>query len=265
MKAIKRTLLQLGRSLLPGKLKLFVLHYIIATLNPKERQRANWFYNMTSMKWTLQNIKRCGKELNQIIDVGAYEGEWTEEVIRIFPNAKSLMVEGQPTKEPLLQSVANRYPAQVNYAITLVGASPNDAVEFYEMETGSSVLYEQCDANRKKVTRSMTTVDLLVEKHGIKSIDLLKIDVQGYELEVLRGATNALAISELVLLEVSLLPIIKGAPLMPETVRFMDERGFVPYEVCNLMRRPLDDALWQVDMVFVKKTSKLIANHTKGS
>jgi FkbM family methyltransferase len=263
-KAIKRFLLQLGRTVLPSKLKLFLLHYLIAILDLPERRRANRYYNMNNLKWTLQNLGRIGKPLEQIVDVGAYEGEWTDEVLAVFPQARSLMVEGQPAKEPILRSTTAKHGDQVKIAIGLVGSEPKDQVEFYEMETGSSVLYEQCNADRKKVTRSMTTVDLLVEKNGIQRIDLLKIDVQGYELEVLRGATKSLAKTDLVLLEVSLLPIIKGAPLMPETVSFMSERGFTPYEICSLMRRPLDDALWQVDMLFVRRDSALVSNHTKG-
>lgn len=263
-KAIKRFLLQLGRTVLPGRLKLFLLHYIIAILDLPERRRANRYYNMTTLKWTLQNLARIGKPLNQIIDVGAYEGEWTEEVLAVFPKAKSLMVEAQPAKEPILRAVAARHEGQIEFTLNLVGASPKEAVEFYEMETGSSVLHENCNADRKKVVRPMSTVDKLISEHGIKQIDLLKIDVQGYELEVLRGAAHALSLTELVLLEVSFLPIIEGAPLMPETVAFMRERGFVPYEICSLMRRPLDDALWQTDMLFVRTDSPLVANRTKG-
>ncbi len=88
---------------------------------------------------------------------------------------------------------------------------------------------------------------------------LLKVDVQGYELEVLRGGTRTLALAEVVLLEVSLLEYNQGAPLMPEVVAFMASAGFVPYDVCGQFRRETDNALCQIDIMFVRRESALRA------
>jgi hypothetical protein len=38
------------------------------------------------------------------------------------------------------------------------------------------------------------------------------------------------------------------------------QRGFVAYDICGLTRRPLDDALWQADMVFVRQDDVLRAD-----
>ena len=128
------------------------------------------------------------------------------------------------------------------------------------MELGSSVLYENTKADRRKVSRPMTTLDLLAGEHRMERVDLLKLDVQGYELEVLNGAAALLLRADLVLLEVSLLPIIQGAPLMPEVIAFMRARNFVPYDICTHMRRPSDLTLWQVDMLFARADSPLLVN-----
>jgi hypothetical protein len=83
--------------------------------------------------------------------------------------------------------------------------------------------------------------------------NFLKIDVQGYELEVLRGATNSLQAFEAVLLEVAIIEINEGAPLLHEVTTFMAARGFIASEICEIHRRPLDKAMSQIDVIFVRR------------
>jgi len=48
-------------------------------------------------------------------------------------------------------------------------------------------------------------------------------------------------------------------PLLHEVTAFLHQHGFVAYDICGLMRRPLDMALAQVDMLFVPEQSPLRA------
>jgi hypothetical protein len=104
----------------------------------------------------------------------------------------------------------------------------------------------------------MVTIDEIVEKHYEgRGPDFLKIDVQGYELEVLKGAERSLATLRVILIETNLLDIYTDAPLLPELMEWMHLRGWTPYDICGLTRRPLDRGLWQADFVFVPKESPL--------
>jgi hypothetical protein len=60
-----------------------------------------------------------------------------------------------------------------------------------------------------------------------------------------------------VLAEVNLIDIHIGAPMLDEVVDFMRDNGFVAYDICGLARRPLDQALWQADIIFVPRESFL--------
>jgi hypothetical protein len=135
-------------------------------------------------------------------------------------------------------------------------------VEFYELETGSSVLLEQSNIKRKKVLYPMRTLDAIAAEAGFGEAGLLKLDVQGYELEVLKGTPRPLLSAEVILMEVSLLGVNRGAPLLHEVLRFMNERGFGTYDICSFIRRPVDNALWQSDFLFVKETSPLLADQS---
>jgi len=106
--------------------------------------------------------------------------------------------------------------------------------------------------------RRLRTLDSLLE--DVERPALLKIDAQGYELEILEGASMILPAFEAVLLEVAIIEINEGAPLLHDVVAFMKTRGFVAYDIVEIHRRPLDHALNQVDIVFVSEQSQLIAD-----
>ena len=96
--------------------------------------------------------------------------------------------------------------------------------------------------------------------NDVEAPALLKIDAQGYELQILMGATNVLSAFEAVLLEVAIIEINEGAPLLHDVVAFMKSRGFVTYDILEIHRRPLDNALNQVDIIFIREQSQLIAD-----
>ncbi|TAF74506.1 MAG: hypothetical protein EAZ53_08985 [Bacteroidetes bacterium] len=62
------------------------------------------------------------------------------------------------------------------------------------------------------------------------------------------------------MIEVSFIDIYKNGPLVLDVLNFMDKNDFQAYDICSLMRRPLDKALFQADLLFVKKDSFLIRN-----
>src|ERR1700724_274530 len=70
---------------------------------------------MPTMFGCIANLKRNGFVPNTIIDVGAYEGRWTQEVKTIYPAVPTLMVEANPDKEALLTAVQRRLGSTVSF------------------------------------------------------------------------------------------------------------------------------------------------------
>ena len=209
-----------------------------------------------SMWWSLENILRCGFSPNSVIDIGAHVGDWTARTRRIWPSARYLMVEPQPNRHARLRTLCDK---SVHLAPVLAGASESETVVFHIGENGSSSVFDQVDGSAwDAVTRMPTrTVDSLVEEYGMNGSFLMKADVQGYELEVLRGSTKTLEQTEVILLETSLLRYNVGAPLFAEVVAFMAHVGFVTYDFCSFWRRQSDETAFQVDVIFVRENSML--------
>ena len=208
-----------------------------------------------SMWWSIDNLKRCGFSPASVIDVGACVGDWTKYVSTIWPAARFLMIEPQPNRHATLRSLCDR---RIELEPVLVGSSPQSDVQFHTDDLGGSSVLEQYQNKQPSVcTLPMTTLDAVVSDHHLAGPMFLKADVQGYELEVLKGATRTLDDVEVVLLEVSTLPYNVGGPLFHEVVEFMSNRGFLVYDICSLFRRQSDEAVFQADLLFVRKNSRL--------
>ena len=75
-----------------------------------------------------------------------------------------------------------------------------------------------------------------------------------------KGAEESLPGIRVILAEVNLLDMHENVPLLHDMAGWLFQRGFVAYDICGLTRRPLDDALWQTDMVFVRQDDPLRAD-----
>jgi hypothetical protein len=84
---------------------------------------------------------------------------------------------------------------------------------------------------------------------------LLKIDTQGYEAEVLRGAPAMLTRASAVQMEMSLVPLYEGQLLMRDLWRMLEEAGFELWTLSPVFVDPRTGRLLQVDAVFFRKES----------
>jgi FkbM family methyltransferase len=191
------------------------------------------------------------------IDVGAYHGEWTRAFARVFKGTPVLMIEAQTEKRGRLEGAARRIGSHVTVEMALLSNEADREVPFFVMETGSSIYSENTSAPRRQVMLRTETLDAVRQRHiGLQTPYLVKLDVQGAELDVLRGGTATLRDTEVVMLEVSILEYNDGAPNFREVTSFLTAAGFVLYDIANLIRLPTDD-LCQLDAIFLREDSAL--------
>ena len=84
-------------------------------------------------------------------------------------------------------------------------------------------------------------------------IDFIKIDVQGAELDILRGAETIIKNTDFIMLEISLMSYNEKSPLFAEVVEFMKQRNFALYDIVEF--HYIQGCCIQVDGLFLNKNS----------
>ena len=156
------------------------------------------------MSLVLKRISKQGFEPHTVIDVGV--GNGTQELYSAFPSASLFLVEPLLEFEETIQSIMSQ--RQGGYVIAAAGSS--DAVQTINVHEnhleGSSLFNELTstidDGEPREI--SVVTLDGLVDDNDLGNPYLIKVDAQGYELEVMQGALSVLKSTEVVILEVLL-------------------------------------------------------------
>jgi FkbM family methyltransferase len=213
----------------------------------------------TSMDQALRQLRRLGYVPDTIIDVGAADG--TPELPEVFPEAYFIWLEPLREFVPALEAMAARHKGEVHNA----AAGPKEGsivLHAHPFQYGSSVLPEVDGAVADGEPRDvpLVTLDGLVKGRDVGSV-LLKVDVQGYELDVLNGAKELLPRCEAVILEVSFFRFHSNEPDVFEVISYMKERGFVMYDLFEGHNRPIDNALAQRDILFVQENGRFRTTH----
>jgi hypothetical protein len=97
----------------------------------------------------------------------------------------------------------------------------------------------------------LTTVEDIVGSLSLEPPFAIKIDTQGYELEVLKGAADVLEATAIVEVEMSLVPLYGGAPMYQDVLDALGDRGFRLSDVERVHSDPATGELLQFNGLFV--------------
>ena len=198
------------------------------------------------MSTRLGRLRQLGFDPRSIVDVGAGSGEWATLAASIWPLAQIIGFEPNRAERPHLEQTRQNLP-DFDFIQGVLGPARRE-IRYRSAGHQTSLLEADTSATE---SAEMYVLDELIEEGRVPSPQFIKIDVQGFELEVLKGAGKAMRHCEGVLLEVNFYEFLPGAATVAETISFFREREFVLYDVAGILRRPSDDALWQMDMVFL--------------
>lgn len=162
--------------------------------------------------FALELLQSNGFEPNRIFDVGAYKGEFAELCLNIWPKTQVACFEALEDKVSQLEQLASQNKA-ISVFPGLLGAESREQVPLHMRETASSVLLEHISQDFPVQLTRMRTIDQIVQENfNGQAPDFLKIDVQGYELEVLKGAEKSLPQIQVILAEINFLDIHQNVP-----------------------------------------------------
>jgi FkbM family methyltransferase len=208
-----------------------------------------------SKRAVLKRMRDLGVSPKTIFDVGVATG--TKGLYGVFPDVRYVMVEPLAESAPFIQELLALYPGSI--AVQAAAGRTAGEADFVvdPSLSGSSFLLKPKFGEIRQVR--VVTIDDLVREHRLEGPFILKLDVQGYELEVLAGAEETLKQTEAVIAEASLWADKKraGMTILVDLINWFNDRNFVLYDVAQIVRRKLDDAIAEMDLVFCPADSKL--------
>ena len=180
---------------------------------------------------------------------------------RLFPDAAFHVIEPQDACWPDLEHAAAARGRTVIHRTAITGPGVSRVLMTRGGDNGNTgaFVFAAAEGHPVDLESAATTLDALLAA-AVTPADraLLKLDIEGHELEALRGAAALLAVVEVIVCEVRFFDINRaGRPLFTDVVAFCAGRGFDLYDVDMLSGRRRDLRLRFGDVIFVRRGSPL--------
>ena len=133
---------------------------------------------------------------NIVFDIGANKGDWTGSVLAINPHAQVHCFE--PVDDTFLLLQANQFPSNVRLNKLALSASEGTATMYTVGVSGCNSLidrqwsFDGSNESHQSTTIHKTTLDLYCAQNNINKIDMMKMDIEGSEMDVLKGSSEML-------------------------------------------------------------------------
>lgn len=196
-----------------------------------------------------------------VIDVGANRGQFALLARHLWPNARIASFEPLPDAGATCRSAMAGDEGFTFFDAAVASASGTSTINVTSEDDSSSLLplgeeHQRLYGSKvaAKLTVRMDRMAAFIESSSCPESCLMKIDTQGYELEVLKGSEELFPRVSHIYAELSFVELYAGQPLASEVISYLDTKG---YELTGVFNTALDDAERpvQADMLFTRRTA----------
>ncbi|KPP95480.1 FkbM family methyltransferase [Erythrobacter sp. HL-111] len=193
-----------------------------------------------------------------ILDLGAAQGNWSRMALDLFPGARVIGVDPLEERRPALDRLRAENP-RFDYVLAVAGEEDGGSARLSVTEDldGSSV--DGCEGAMRTVP--VRSLDAIVAEKRLRAPYFLKFDTHGFEAPILRGASMTLADTRFLVMEAYNFRHTPETLLFHEMIALMAERGFRVTHLVDVLNRPADGTLWQVDLMFAREDDPVFASN----
>jgi len=204
------------------------------------------------------------EQINLVLDVGANSGGFARDLRAAGYAGRIVSFEPLASAHAILRKRAEKDPSWTIADRTAIGAQPGSVeIHIAGNSESSSILdmlpsHSSAEPGSAYVGTETVPLNRLDDLVSLVPADraLLKIDVQGYETQVLEGATAILAGCRALISEMSLLPLYNGQILARQMWDLLAAQNFEPWSLEPCYRDPRTGRMLQFDGVFVRGGSE---------
>ena len=188
-------------------------------------------------------------EIKTVYDIGAHRGDFSNFLSKTSLKGKDFyLFEANEKNEKYL----NKF--DFKYFIDVLSDRKKE-VKFYSKSlSGDSYYLEQTNIydGFDAKTKISNTLDNIVEQNNLPFPNFIKIDTQGSEIDILKGAKRVISNCKLIYLECPIIEYNFGSPNLDQYIKYLDSIDFIPYDICEV--HYIDKMLVQIDILFIKKS-----------
>jgi FkbM family methyltransferase len=199
-------------------------------------------------------------DIKTVLDVGANSGQFAEFVHKILPQANIYSFEPLTNPFKKLEMLKKEIPFLHCYQFAIGSENGEMDMHLNEFSPSSSLLsmtelhsstfpYTKNSVLQKVPVR---TLDSLLSEFKLDKNILLKIDVQGFEMEVLKGSKELLDKISILIVETSFQELYKDQPLFHEVYKYLVDKNFIYHGNFDQMLSTINGEVLQSDAIFIK-------------
>lgn len=208
----------------------------------------------------VSSLSKQGILPRTVLDVGANTGQFAVATAKLFPNVSVHSFEPVPNCAKELRKNVSGLGNVVVYPFALGDREGKVTLHVNTHSHSSSILpltRGHRDAfpearEARAIEVKVSTLDGVFAEADLRPPVLLKLDVQGYEAQTLRGGVETLKRVDYVVLEASFKPMYEGELLFMDIARMMEERGFRFERPVSWLSAPENGEILQMDALFAR-------------
>ncbi|HEY1193483.1 FkbM family methyltransferase [Flavobacterium sp.] len=215
--------------------------------------------NVNDKGYLLFNFYNTLKAFNfhpkHIVDVGANHGTWTREALEHFPEAYFTLLEPQEWLKNSFKDILDVNPKVKFHAVGAGEKKGSFLFTIVDRDDSCSFRYtkeEALEEGFQQLEIPVVTLNELLQENETPIPDIIKIDAEGLDIEVLKGADSFFGKTEIFMIEAGIVNKEFDNSFI-KIINFMDENGYRLFEITDLNRPFQLKVLWLVELVFVKK------------
>ena len=213
------------------------------------------YFNGTSPLFELAPLLEVINEAKTLIDVGSNKGQFSILARKFFPDIEIHSFEPQIEELNIQKKILGN--KNINYYNFALGDEDKELNLYITKRKDSSSLLKPIQTiSSKYLTKeirkvSVKKLDKILALRNIKRPSILKLDVQGFELEVLKGSLEIFKMIDYIITEVSFIEIYENQVMENKLLDFIYSKKFKLEKKCNSSK--IDKQLFQEDVLFTRQ------------